>query len=264
VDIDSDESRSAVALASESPHPLVRIEALGHLEGVSGIRLRTELRKLLADDQLEVRLAALKAMQDNGIAAAGPFLVLRIQDAAFIKQSYEERQQSIQTLASLRPRRAEEVCIKLLGESKLFRSEAFEDTRELAVKCLAEVATTRPAFFLLDEISRSNRLRASKGVREAAAAALDRIAQRAQQAEDDDEEGDEEEEAVEPTAEARAQPTRKMAAKPQGSQGEASPGGKKRTRKVKRRVKKGTRRAKPKQSPDSETEPRGAAAGGES
>jgi serine/threonine protein kinase len=181
VAIESDKAREAVAMASDSPHPLVRIEALGHLEGVSGTRVRNELRKLLEDESLDVRLAALKAMEKNQIAAAGPFLVLRIQDKAFLKLPAEEREQSLHTLCTLRPRRCEEVCITLLRDTKLFRSSALETTRELAARFLAEVASTDAAFHLLQATAKAKPWHSSKRVREAASSALERLNQRAQE-----------------------------------------------------------------------------------
>jgi serine/threonine protein kinase len=179
--IESEPAREAISMASSSPHPLVRIEALGHLEGVSGVRVRNELRKLLDDEQLSVRLAALKAMESHEIAAAGPFLVLRIQDKTFLKQPVEEREQSLQTLSKLRPKRCEEICIAMLSEKKLIRPAALEETRELAARFLAEVASTDDAYHLLQRVSESRPWHNGKRVREAAAAALQRLQQRAQE-----------------------------------------------------------------------------------
>ena len=182
VAIDSPEAKEAVAMASDSPHALVRIEALGHLEGVSGIRLRTELRKLLEDDQMSVRLAALQAMESHGISVAGPFLVLRIQDKSFLKLAHEERRQSLQTLCALRPKRGEEVCRELLKDTKLFRSAGFETTQQLACEFLAEVTATDAGFYALDQVARGKAWHYSKAVREAAAKGLDRLTQRAEEA----------------------------------------------------------------------------------
>jgi len=179
---DSPEAKEAIAHAADSPHALVRIEGLGHIEGVSGTRVRSELRKLLEDDELQVRLAALHAMEQHQIAAAGPFLVLRIQDKAFLKLPLEEREQSLHTLSKLRPKRCEEVCVALLQESKLFRPTSLETTRELSARFLAEVASTDSAYHLLDAIAKSKPWRNSKRVRDAASAALARISERAQQA----------------------------------------------------------------------------------
>ena len=179
---DTPEARDAIAMAADSPHALVRIEALGHIEGVSGTRVRAEMRKLLEDDELSVRLAALRAMELHQIAAAGPFLVLRIQDKAFLKLPHEEREQSLHTLCKLRPKRGEEVCIALLSESKLFRPSSLETTRELSARFLAEVASTDAAYHLLDAVAKSKPWRNSKRVRESAQSALERINERAQQA----------------------------------------------------------------------------------
>jgi serine/threonine protein kinase len=182
-EIDTQTAKEAVALASQSPHALVRIEALGHIEGVSGPRLRLELRKLLDDPDPDVRLLALRAMETHNITIAGPFLVLRIQEQEFVKLSLEERRQALQTLSRLRPKRCEEVCMALLSDARLLRLGGREETRDLAAQFLGEVAASDPAFFLLEKIAKSSVWRNSKRVRDAATAALDRLKQRAEEAE---------------------------------------------------------------------------------
>jgi hypothetical protein len=179
VALETDAAREAITLASSSPHALVRIEALSHLESVSGSRVRAEMRKLLDDPQLDVRIAALQAMEKHNIAVAGPFLVVRMQEKGFLALPLEERRQSMQTLSKLRPKRAEELCITLLQDQPLFRSSSKEATRELAAHFLAEVAAPgSTAGALLTEIEKSKPWRNSKGVRQAAGAALVRLNQR--------------------------------------------------------------------------------------
>jgi hypothetical protein len=182
VALETDAAREAITLASSSPHALVRIEALSHLESVSGSRVRAEMRKLLDDPQLDVRIAALQAMEKHNIAVAGPFLVVRMQEKSFLASPLEERRQSMQTLSKLRPKRAEELCIAFLQDQPLFRSSAKEATRELAAHFLAEVAAHgSTAGALLTEIEKSKPWRNSKGVRQAAGAALVRLSQRAEE-----------------------------------------------------------------------------------
>lgn len=180
--MDSPEARDAISQASQSPHPLVRIEALGHLEGQAGPRLRNELKKLVEDPDPAVRMAALQAMETHNILISGPFLVLRIQDAAFLKLAVDERRQSLQTLCALRPKRGEEVCIKLLEATRLLRPTALEETRELAAHFLAEVASSNQALFLLEQTAASSVWKNSKRVREAAAAGVTRLQERAKAA----------------------------------------------------------------------------------
>ena len=182
-EIDTDAAKDAIGSASKSPHALVRIEALGHVEGQSGARLRIELRKLLEDPDPDVRLLALRAMEEHNITIAGPFLVLRIQEPEFAKLPLGERHQALQTLSKLRPKRCEEVCIALLQDAPLLRSQSRDETRELAAQFLAEVATSDPALFLLENVAKSSSWRNSKRVRDAATAALDRLKARAEEAE---------------------------------------------------------------------------------
>jgi serine/threonine protein kinase len=182
-ELDTPAAKEAVAMGSQSPHALVRIEALGHIEGVAGTRLRLELKKLLEDPDPAVRLLALRAMESHNITIAGPFLVLRIQDPEFIKLSLEERTQALRALGRLRPKRCEEVCIALLADARLLRTGGREETRELAAQVLGEVAASDPALFLLESIAKSSGFRNSRRVRDAASAALERLKQRASEAE---------------------------------------------------------------------------------
>src|SRR5204862_26998 len=71
---------------------------------------------------------------------------------------------------------------ELLFESKLLRSSALETTRGLAARYLAEVASTDEAYRLLEGVAHSKPWHNSKAVREAAAAAVARLTERAQQA----------------------------------------------------------------------------------
>ena len=181
-EIETDAAREAVAMASQSPHALVRIEALGHIEGASGSRLRLEMRKLLEDPDPAVRLLALRAMEEHNISIAGPFLVLRIQESEFNKLPLEERQQALTTLSKLRAKRCEEVCITLLSESSILRTKSRDETRELAAQFLGEVASSDGALFLLEKVATSSAFRNSKRVRDAASAALARLKARAEEA----------------------------------------------------------------------------------
>jgi serine/threonine protein kinase len=177
--ISAKEAKEAIAEATHSPHPLVRIEALGHIEGASSDRLRTELRALLDDRDPAVRLAALKAMQDYTITAAGPFLVLRMQSGRFFKRPYGERKQSFETLVKLRAKRAEEVCVNLLSKAGIFSTKSVRETHELAARVLGEIASTNQSLYLLEDISRSGKLQNCEAVRRAATQALERISERA-------------------------------------------------------------------------------------
>jgi hypothetical protein len=153
VRIGTPKARDAIASATKSRHAVVRIEALGHMEGVSSERLRLELRALLEDPSSDVRIAALRAMHDHTIRVAGPFLVLRIKAPGFDRLEYDERRQALHTLATLAPLRAETVCLELLAEARMVTSEAHEETRALAAEVLGVVASTPEAMTALDNAS---------------------------------------------------------------------------------------------------------------
>lgn len=173
VRIGTPSARNAIASAAKSRHAVVRIEALGHMEGVSSERLRLELRALLEDPSTEVRVAALHAMRDHAIRVAGPFLVLRIKASGFDRLEYDERRQALHTLSVLAPARAETVCLELLGEARMVTSEAHEETRALAAEILGTVASTPESMAALD-IASTARWKNSERVRISATHAKER------------------------------------------------------------------------------------------
>ena len=174
-------ARDAISGAAQSPHAVVRIEALGHVEGVSSERLRLELRKLLEDKDAGVRLAALKAMERYGIRVAGPFLALRVRSSDFDALPVEERRQAFQTLVALAPARAESAALEVVNDRRLVSPEAHEVSRELATELLGRVGVAPETLAALEEL-KSARLRNSDRVRAAATLALESFKKRAERA----------------------------------------------------------------------------------
>jgi len=174
-------AREAIGEAVKSPHPVVRIEALGHVEGVSSERLRLELRTLLEDREAAVRIAALRAMDQYAIRVAGPFLVIRVRSPEFDSLPAEERRQAMVTLGSLAPARAEAVALELAKERRLIASGEHEVSREIAVETLGRLASSDEARVVLGELSTA-RFRNSDRVRAAAARALEEISARLERA----------------------------------------------------------------------------------
>jgi hypothetical protein len=174
------EARAALVMASRSQHPVVRIEALGHLEGVASDRLRLELKRLIEDAELSVRLATLTAIASYRVKAAGPALVLRIRSVGFDGLPVDERRQALETLCALMPARAEDVCIELLSDGRVVTTDSHERTRELAAEVLARQGTSQLALDALATASRG-RWRNSDRVRAAATKAITTFEQRASQ-----------------------------------------------------------------------------------
>jgi len=159
-------AQQAVLRAAESPHALLRIEALSHADAGSE-RLRLELRTLIEDPTPEVRSAALRTISERHIRAAGPYLVMRVKHAGFDKLPLEERRQVLYTLAALAPARAEEICIELLGDARLLTLGPHEESRALAAELLGQLASSRESLAALEEAATS-RFRYSERVRSSA------------------------------------------------------------------------------------------------
>jgi hypothetical protein len=167
-------AQEAIAEAVKNPHPVVRIEALGHLEGVSSERLRVELRSLLQDNDLEVRLAALEAMQEHRVMVAGPFLAMRIRSSVFAKLSATEKRQAFSTLATLTTSRTEAICLEILADARLVTSSEHEETREIAAEILGQFGSSSQVVDVLSDLSK-RRWKNTERVRNAARDALRRI-----------------------------------------------------------------------------------------
>jgi serine/threonine protein kinase len=171
-------SLEAAAHAVQSPHPVVRIEALGHVEGLGSDRLRLELKRLLEDPEMGVRLATLRAIAKYVVKVAGPSLVLRIRSSEFDGLPQEERRQALETLRALMPSRAEAISIELLADHRLVATDAHDQTRMMAAELLAEEGTSDDAWDALEAASKG-RWRNSERVRAAASKALASLEERA-------------------------------------------------------------------------------------
>jgi eukaryotic-like serine/threonine-protein kinase len=171
-------SLEAAARAVQSPHPVVRIEALGQVEGLGSDRLRLELKRLLEDPEMGVRIATLRAIAKYVVKVAGPSLVLRIRSSEFDGLPQEERRQALETLRALMPSRAEAISIELLADHRLVATDAHDQTRVMAAELLAEEGTSDDAWDALEAASKG-RWRNSERVRAAASKALASLEERA-------------------------------------------------------------------------------------
>jgi hypothetical protein len=167
-------AKMAVARAMMAPHAVVRVEAIGHVEGASSERLRLELKAMLEVDDASLRMAALQTIEKNAVRVAGPSLVLRIKSPKFDALRVDEKQMALHTLAVLAPRRAEDVCVELLSASGLLPSEAREQTRTVAAELLGRIGTSDESRQALAAAAGS-RWRSGEKLREAAKEAHARL-----------------------------------------------------------------------------------------
>jgi serine/threonine-protein kinase len=174
-DFGSEKAKEAVGKGVASPYPLVRVQALENMDETSGTQVREELRTLLEDENETVRLTALDAINKYKIKAAGPYLVLRIRQPDFFDYSEEERKKSLETLAVLRPDRAERICVEILLDTAQVRSTSLDETRVHATRILVDVAHSKFAFDALKQTALGHERRTSDGLRTAAAEALNQI-----------------------------------------------------------------------------------------
>jgi hypothetical protein len=170
-------ARKALAGALDHREPLIRIEAIGLVEGVHSEKLRGELRALLEERKADVRITALRTIERYGIRAAGPYLVLRIKSDDFDGLPAEEKQQALETLCALMKTRAEQVCIELLEATPLVTTGAHEQTRELAAQTLGKIGDSQAVAESLDRMAKK-KWRNTEKVRIASASAFRHVSQK--------------------------------------------------------------------------------------
>ena len=174
VRIDSPESRAAVAYATQSDHPEVRVAALGHFDGLPPERLRAELMRLLSDGDASVRTATLEALAAHDVRASGPVLVVWIRSPAFDTLPLDERRLAIGVVEALAPQRAEALACELLSRRRVFARVRLEGSRRIAAEALGRVGHSPKSIALLREVTQ-HRIGNSRDVRDAAELALELI-----------------------------------------------------------------------------------------
>ncbi|MBK7581286.1 MAG: protein kinase [Myxococcales bacterium] len=135
-------ARQALAQIAESPHFVVKLEALGASEGASSEKLRVELRQRLVEAPSSERIQTLRALADFDVRFAAPFLAVRIKSDELDSLPFEERRALLHALCVVAPTRAEAVLAELLAQKKLLSSSAHEETRALSASALGEVASS--------------------------------------------------------------------------------------------------------------------------
>ena len=167
----TDAAKAAMQQAAASPSPVVRLDAISLLDP-SGDRLRAAVRDELSAGESAARAAVLTALEVYRLKEAAPVLVSRVRTGAFDRLPYEERRQTLATLAALVPQRAESLAVELLLDQRVISAPQHEATRELACELLGRTARSADARRALDGAA-TGRARTSDGVRTAAGAALE-------------------------------------------------------------------------------------------
>ena len=173
-------AREAAQEATRSPHPIVRIEALGLVEGASGVGIRQALRAMLEDWDPGVRLAALQSIGTYRVKVAGPGLVMRVKSPEFDGLPSDERREALRTLFMLTSARAETLCLELLGDTRLVAADPHEQTRAIAAEMIGAHGRTTEALAAIEAASRG-RWKNSERVRTAAANAVKAWGERGKQ-----------------------------------------------------------------------------------
>jgi len=170
-EIGTEAAMNAMIYATKSEHPVVRIEALGNLEGESSQKVTEELKNLLQDKNVKIRLAALEAIEKHNVYVAGPYLARRLVSTDFRQVSIAEKRQAFSTVAALSPGRTQVICLDILNDTHLISAEGFEEIRACAAEALGRIGKGPQVVKTLEKMSKS-RWKNSEKVREASSRAL--------------------------------------------------------------------------------------------
>ena len=179
-EIGTEAAMNAMIYATRSEHPVVRIEALGNLEGESSQRVTEELKNLLQDKNVKIRLAALEAIEKHNVYVAGPYLARRLVSTEFRQVSIAEKRQAFSTVAALSPGRTQIICLDILNDTHLISVEGFEEIRACAAEALGRIGKGPQVVKTLEKMSKS-RWKNSEKVREASSRALALLEERKSQ-----------------------------------------------------------------------------------
>jgi len=172
--IDTLAARSALEALANSAELIVRLEALGLIDGVSGDRLRLQLKALIEDAPEPERIAALRAIVDADVRVAAPSVALRLRSPSLDSLSFEEKRLLFNALCLLAPHRAEKIAADVLSKSRLITTAQHEETRALAAAALGGIGSSEDSVEILAEFAR-HRWNSSDAVREAAEHALAQV-----------------------------------------------------------------------------------------
>jgi hypothetical protein len=112
----SDAAREAAAVATRSPHAVVRIGALS-TRGVGPDELHREVQRALEDPRPDARRELLVQLDRYKLKAAEPALAARIVSPAFDSLPVDERRLALAALGGLEPAHAEALAVQLLSGS---------------------------------------------------------------------------------------------------------------------------------------------------
>jgi HEAT repeat protein len=162
--------------ALSSPHPEVRVAAIGTMPQSHAERALPQIERLLGDTESAVRREALRALVKMNATSVVPAITRRVQAPEFHELAILERREWMSSLWKLAQPRAEEVLIAIVSEKRLIPSEPAEETRAVAVDLLSAASS--------DEALKAARTAAKKwwwnspDVRQAAARTVKAIEER--------------------------------------------------------------------------------------
>jgi serine/threonine protein kinase len=141
-------------------------------------QLRDDLLALTENQDPGVRAAALRALAQHQVRAAGPLLVRRVQDPSFHQLPVDERREILRALFALHLARAESLSVEILNKHSLLGTDdATEQTRAICAELLGANSNSSEALeAVLGGLKR--RWWNSQLLRDAATIAADAIAAR--------------------------------------------------------------------------------------
>jgi serine/threonine protein kinase len=138
-------AQQAFALLAASASPAIKCEAIA-LSASSPEQIRDQLAELVQSQDRDVRFAALRTLAGHQVRAAGPLVVMRMQDATFQQLAMDERRELFEALYQLNPSRAELLAIELVQKHGILADDKLDETRALCAELLGRSAASNEAL----------------------------------------------------------------------------------------------------------------------
>jgi len=135
----------ALRKLAQATDPNLRCEAVAHAASTPE-QLRDDLNRLVDAPNPELRQAALRAMANHQVKAAGPLLMKRVQDPTFNQLPVDERRELFTALYALFPQRGEQLAMEIVQKHGLLVDDDLELTRALCAELLGQHAKSQEAL----------------------------------------------------------------------------------------------------------------------
>lgn len=154
------DKRAVEHLLKTVQHTDIRVkkEVIRTLGELGGSNVLVALRNCLDDKEIQVRIAALKALSNISAEAVKKMLMDRIIKKDFKDKSFEEKKEYFTTLANWKDREVLEFLVRIMKKRSLFGGSKLSENKAAAAHCLGLIGNKKVLPLLNKHKNASNKL----------------------------------------------------------------------------------------------------------